>query len=976
MKKFLILILLLCGFNTTAFAQEFIDVTFSFYPSSSAVRSFVPGSFNNWGNNNAGRISTTDASLLTIDSENGFSYQVVRLQVGGGTTTNLGARGYTYKFHEHYNGDGSNWNWFTDPLNPLAVGPNSDSFIEVTNPLVFQLQPANNSVQQDEPPAIWATVASTDNDPIDVSESKIWVNDVEVSNLDGYYLADRQLLHVESIADLGVTLNSGTNTLRIVAVTESGDTKTAESTFSFIGGPEEIRESRPAGLEDGVTVDESVSGRVSFSLYAPGKDFVYVIGDHSNWEIKDEYLMKLDEARVDSAHFWITIDGLDDGTYRFQYVVDGDIRIPDLFSEQILDPDFDRYISSSVHPGMPEYPTGKTSGVVGVFEIGAEDFDWQIPDFDRPNQHDLIIYELLLRDFVQESTFEVLRDTLDYLERLGVNAIELMPVSNFDGNDSWGYNPNFHGALDKSYGTRDSFKRFVDEAHSRGIAVIMDVVYNHAQDKSPLIQLYGTNRAENPFLGPGHAYNVFFHLNHDHPYIRYWVDRMNKYWLETYNIDGYRFDLSKGFASNVNNQSLLDGYNAARIRNLKQMADELWSHDTDAYIILEHFAANTEEIELAEYRTDEAGIHGMMLWGNMNHTYNEGTMGYFNNANFSGGYFGSRGWDVPNLITYMESHDEQWLMFKNLNYGACTNAPAGGSACDSFTSAYNVRNLTTALDRQKLAGAFFFTIPGPKMMWQFGELGYGGEVGECLKPGNGTDGDCLPTDPGRTSRKPVRWEYASDTDRSLLYRTWAAIINLRREYDVFHSPETEVSFVNTGAVKVIRLVHPSMQATIVGNFSVVSQTSNVMFATPATTWYDYFSGNSLEVPGTSTSMMLAPGEYKIYTSEPLPKPNLDGTHTSVDDSGMELPQTFNLYQNYPNPFNPSTTISYDVAEAGFVRIQVFDIIGREISTLINAEQVPGAYSVNFNADNLGSGTYLIRMEASGRIFTKKMTLVK
>ena len=975
MKIYFLLILIFCGLNSSVFAQEFIDVTFRYYPSSNAVRSFVPGSFNNWGNNSAGRISTTDASLLTVDAENGFSFKTVRLQVGGGTLTNLGARGYAYKFHEQYNNTGSNWDWFTDPLNSVAIGPNSDSFIEVTNPLVFQLQPANNSVHQDEPPAIWATVASTENDPIDVLASKIWVNDVEVSSLEGYYLVDRQLLFVESISDLGVTLNRGTNSLRIVAATVSGDTSTVKSTFSFISDPEVVRESRPAALEDGVTVDASTTGQVSFSLFAPGKEFVYVIGDHSNWEIEDEYLMKLDEARADSAHFWLTIDGLEDGTYRFQYVVDGDLRIADLFSEQILDPDLDRYITSSVHPGMPVYPTGKTTGVVGVFEIGAEEYNWQIPDFDRPLQHDLVIYELLLRDFVEESTFEILRDTLDYLERLGVNAIELMPVSNFDGNDSWGYNPNFHGALDKSYGTRESFKQFVDEAHSRGIAVILDVVYNHAQDKSPLIQLYGPNRAENPFLGPGHAYNVFFHLNHDHPYIRYWVDRMNKYWLDTYNIDGYRFDLTKGYAPNVNNLSLLDGYNADRIRNLKRMADELWAHDSEVYIILEHFAAGTEEKELAEYRTDEPGINGMMLWGNMNHTYNEGTMGYFNNANFSGGYFGSRGWKVPNLITYMESHDEQWLMFKNLKFGACTNAPGGGSTCDSFTSSYNVRNLSTALDRQKLAGAFFFTIPGPKMMWQFGELGYGGEAGECLKPGTG-NGSCLSTDPGRTGRKPIRWEYASDRDRSLLYRTWAALIHLRRSYDVFNSPDTEVSFANTGAVKVIRLVHPSMQVTIVGNFSVVSQTSNVIFATPATTWYDYFSGNSLKVDGTSASLSLAPGEYKIYTSKSLPKPNLGEIPTSVDDAELELPQSFNLYQNYPNPFNPSTTISYDVAEAGFVRIQVFDIIGREIKTLINTEQLPGTYTVLFHADNLGSGTYLIRMEASGRIFARKMTLVK
>ncbi|WP_243664309.1 alpha-amylase family glycosyl hydrolase [Rhodothermus marinus] len=91
-------------------------------------------------------------------------------------------------------------------------------------------------------------------------------------------------------------------------------------------------------------------------------------------------------------------------------------------------------------------------------------------DFERPPAHELVIYELLIRDFVARHDYATLIDTLDYLERLGVNAIELMPVAEFDGNISWGYNPAFHLALDKYYGPADDLKRFVDECHRRGIA--------------------------------------------------------------------------------------------------------------------------------------------------------------------------------------------------------------------------------------------------------------------------------------------------------------------------------------------------------------------------------------------------------------------------------------------------------------------------------------------------------------------------
>jgi glycosidase len=972
-NRVLLVIITIIAFNVTLIAQDSLNVTFRYTPNEGTIRSFVPGSFNNWGNNVNGRINNNDGSLLTVDAVNGFSYQVIRLRVGGGTSIYQGRPGYAYKFHEQYNASGSQWNWFSDLLNPITVGVNSDSYLEITHPLIFQVYPSNNSVIQDEAPSIWANIATIDPDPLNLSASRILFNGNDVTSFENYFEFARQLLHVPSVTNLGVNLTNGVNNFELKAVTVAGVERSIQITFNYLFSPSIIRESRPNGLEDGITIDNS-SGNVSFSLFAPGKDFVYIIGDHSNWEVRPEFLMKLDEARPDSAHFWLTIDGLNDGVYRYQYLVDGDIKIPDLFSEMILDPDHDRFISASVYPNLPQYPTGQTSGVVGVFEVGKEPYQWLVPDFQRPNQHELVIYELLLRDFVNESTFDVLADTLGYLEYLGVNAIELMPVSNFDGNLSWGYNPNFQGALDKSYGTRESFKRFVDAAHSRGIAVILDVVYNHAQDKSPLIQLYGPLRSNNPFLGPGHAYNVFFHLNHDNSYIQYWLDRMNRYWLETFNIDGFRFDLSKGFASNVSNRTLLDGYNADRIRNLKRMADEIWSYDTSAYIILEHFAANAEEKELAEYRVGDNGIKGMLLWGNQNYVYNELTMGYTQNVSIANGYFRSRGWNVPNLITYMESHDEQWLMYKNLRFGACNTAPGGGPACDGFTSTYNVRHLDTALDRQKMAGAFFFTIPGPKMLWQFGELGYGGGPGECLKPGDGTNGDCSASDPGRTSNKPVRWEYYDDEDRNLLYRTWAAMLRLRKEHPVFHSSETTATFSGTGAVKQIRLSHPEMNVTIVGNFGVTNQSSTITFSSDGT-WYDYFTNSTLQVSSGSHTKTMLPGQFHIYTSVELPLPNLE-IPTSLDRYDGEIPAKFGLYPNYPNPFNPTTTVTYDLPESTFVQIKVFDVLGRQVAELVNQNQDSGTHSIQFNAWNLSSGTYLIRMEAGGNVFTNKMLLIK
>lgn len=756
--------------------------------------------------------------------------------------------------------------------------------------------------------------------------------------------------------------DQGRKDFKAVAVDSEG--QIARDSLYIVINPPVTSLARPSGIEDGITYHEGGTS-ATLSLYAPGKDFVYLIGDFSGWEVKEEYFMNRDNTAPDGQRYWITLNNLSPGeTYRYQYLVDGQIRVADLYSELVIDPFFDSYIPASIYPDLPVYPEGLTENVVSVLEPGSEDYTWQVTDFERPPKEELIIYELLVRDFLEEQSFEVLADTLGYLERLGVNAIELMPVSEFDGNISWGYNPSFHGALDKSYGTRTAFKQFVDEAHSRGMAVILDVVYNHAHDRSPLVRMFGQSRGSdfitgNPLLGPGHAYNVFFHLNHDHPYIQYWMDRMNRYWLENYNIDGYRFDLSKGFASNVDDRSLLDGENPQRISNLKRMYDQIRTYDEDAYIILEHFAAGSEERQLEEY--------GMMLWGNHNSNYSEGVMGYNegSKSNMSGIYFGNRNFQNPHLVGYMESHDEQWLMYKAVEFGNDSN------------TGHDVKELDTALQRMKLAGAFFFTIPGPKMLWQFGELGYGWAPGECLKPGGSGDGDCRAADPGRTDPKPIRWNYYDEENRNRLYRSWGELTRLRRSSPVFSSAETEFSSSLSGDTKWISLSHPDMDALVIGNFGVTFNELTVDY--PASgSWQDFVTGEELEVDNSlEQSFSLAPGEFRIFMSRQIEPAESNVFFKPGESEFTTLPNDFILEQNYPNPFNPGTTIRYVVPEESPVRIDVYDVLGRRVSTLVNENLHPsGQFTIDFDGSNLSSGMYITRMVGGGSTSVQKMTLVK
>jgi hypothetical protein len=397
----------------------------------------------------------------------------------------------------------------------------------------------------------------------------------------------------------------------------------ADSFFVYIRNPLVI-ESLPAGVKDGINYTSTTSA--TLVLHAPYKEYVFVTGDFTDWLPCEKGYMK---RTPDSERYWIEINGLIPGKeYRFQYLVDTALYIADPYADKILDPSNDPYISSETYPNLISYPKDTTSGIVSVLQTAQAPYVWHTTVFQPPKKSDLIIYELLIRDFIAKHDFKTLTDTLSYLDGLGINAIELMPVCEFEGNLSWGYNPSFYFAPDKYYGPKNDMKAFVDSCHQRGIAVIMDIVLNHCMGQSPLVPLYldhyGTDqiymKIPNPWFNassPNNVYKWGADFNHESIWTQQLVDRITSYWLTEYKIDGFRFDFSKGFTNTPG-----DGYayDASRIAILKRIAHEIWSIKTNAYVILEHFTVNDEERELASY--------GMLLWGNINYDYCEAAMGY------------------------------------------------------------------------------------------------------------------------------------------------------------------------------------------------------------------------------------------------------------------------------------------------------------------------------------------------------------
>jgi 1,4-alpha-glucan branching enzyme len=625
---------------------------------------------------------------------------------------------------------------------------------------------------------------------------------------------------------------------QLVKVTATAAGATTESTFKFVINGTVETAALPAGAKDGVTFLNN--GRsVIFNLFAPSKEFVYLIGEFNDWELTTNAFMK---RTPDGNRWWVQIDNLDPAReYGYQYMVDGKIRIADPYAEKVLDPGNDGFISPLTYPNLKPYPTGKTTGIVSTFHANAPVYAWQINSFTKPEKRNLIIYELHLRDFLAAHDYKTLRDTMNYLSNLGINAIELLPVNEFEGNNSWGYNPSFYFAPDKYYGPKNTLKAVIDEAHKRGIAVIVDMVLNHSFGQSPMVQLYfdqstGKPLAGNPWFNqdPTHPFNVGYDFNHETAATKYFTNRVLEFWIQEYKVDGFRFDLSKGFTQKNSGTSdaavgAWSAYDESRIAIWKQYNNFIKSVDQDSYVILEHFSEDREEKELA--------AEGMLLWNNMNHNFNEATMGYVASSDLSRAFYDRHGFTQPHLVTYMESHDEERMMFKNLQFG-------------NSSGNYSVKNMATALKRQEMAAAFLFAVPGPKMIWQFGELGYDVSINEN----------------GRTGEKPIRWQYNADPQRRALYNAYAKYIAMTKNNDVFKSLNFQYSLA--GAVKFIKYHSADQNVCVVGNFDVVPQSTTISFPLNGI-WYDKVTGQTITVSGGSYQAVLAPGEYHIFSSSPL-----------------------------------------------------------------------------------------------------------
>ena len=695
-------------------------------------------------------------------------------------------------------------------------------------------------------------------------------------------------------------------------------TNTLKDSVRILTKPLVVTEALPAGIKDGVNY---VGNKVVLCFYAPSTSFVYAIGEFSNWSALPAYLMK---RTADGLRYWIDLGVQEAGKeVAYQYWVDGKLAVADPLTEKILDPNNDGSIPATTYPSLKTYPAG-AKGIVSVFESGATPYVWKTTNFTRPASSNLHVYELLVRDFVADRRYKTVADSLGYLKKLGINALELMPVAEFSGNDSWGYNPIFYTAPDKAYGTKNDLKYLIDKCHENGIAVIMDIVLNQADYENPYVKMYWDGAkptATSPFFNPTatHPYSVFFDFNHESPHTQWLVDVVTKFWLEEYKIDGYRFDLSKGFTQTPSgsNVDLWGQYDASRVKIWKRIYDKIRSYDASAYVVLEHFAANNEENELGNY--------GMLLWGNSKFDMARVAQGY--TQDLSNASYKMRGFTNPSVMSYIESHDEERLMVEVTNGGK------------------KVFTAQEKFERMKMAAATFFTIPGPKMIWQFGELGY----------------DVSINDNGRTGTKPLKWAYAQDSERAKLLKVYQQLGALKTTKSIFTT--TDFTVGSLSVVKRNLLTKGSDYLLVVANPDVNSQVISASF--PKTgVWYDYFSGKSFEVKDAEAKMNLLPGEFHLLTNVAWNTANLNLVPWSTPDFNiMGVENELLQVKVYPNPARDMVQVDWDSEIANETILRVLDAMGREVMQK-NLTQTKGANSTNVSTQNFPKGLYFIQLNNS------------
>lgn len=545
---------------------------------------------------------------------------------------------------------------------------------------------------------------------------------------------------------------------------------------------------------------------IEFNLFAPYNQGAALVGSFSNWA---EIPMK----KGNDGYFRVTVD-LEDGVYQYKFRVQSKSWFfePDQWVD-VTDPyatDVDG--QSSEENGIVRIKDG---------ERIVDTYVWQHDDHPLPADHELVIYELHVADFSggeadskARGKYQHVIEKLDYLCELGINAIELMPVKEYPGDYSWGYNPRHFFATESSYGTTADLKRLIDECHGRGIRVIMDGIYNHSEASCPLTQIdhdywyhHAPRDPENNW-GPEFNYEHYDEKLDTYPARRF-IGEVVRYWVKDFHIDGIRYDAARQIANYdfmhwiVQEAKQTAGekpfYNIAEhipetpsITNIDGPMDGCW-HDSFYHCVLAHITGETFDIEQLKDVLDAK---------------RQGFMG------------------ATNVVNYLTNHDHNHVMAELGDRGIFDEA---------------------AFRRRKLGAVLVMTAMGVPMIWM------GEEFGEYK--------------PKTSNSAKIDWTLLKNDLNHSLLDYYKGLIHLRKSNPALHTANINFFHENPEA-KVLaytRWNDEGSRVVVVANFSDQFLAGYTIPDFPADgTWHEWTGNYDLDAGGGNLMTDLGEFEAKVF----------------------------------------------------------------------------------------------------------------
>jgi 1,4-alpha-glucan branching enzyme len=887
---------------------------------------YVPGQFNNWGPNSGGVISPGAPSTMTYDATLGSWTKTYTFKIHDPADTRRSGGYGDSSFQYKFNRGGGSSSWFADPLSPESnQADNGNSILRMTELFWFEVRTVESGstitrIKAGLPHANDASITL-----VRFSTAAMQASPRASFDITGSYDEAKRTVDYTLASPIGKT-----DYVRLVAYSNAGDSVVYEK-----GGYVVVVRPLPAYVQNGVTLPTPASNdSVSFRLRVPGKQYVLVRIAPLGQPVATAPYVVMCKA-PDPSNWWVNVK-LAPGTYEYVYEIEN--------NRQILD------------------PWGRVNGTNGSrFTVGpegltADDYVWADGGYVRPPMNKLVTYEMNLGEFVGgyngwpggQAKFTDLIPLLSHFDTLGVNAIELMPVNDYgsvgQSGFSWGYDINSYMALEPGYGTPAHFKQLVDSAHAHGIAIILDAVFNHLTDASMLWQML-PDEVTNPYFKlltdsrPNEDGTGYFRdVDHWNSETQELVLASLRMFIDSYHVDGFRYDYTQGigWSRTEPTKGVLGWVN--QINTL---------YGGQIYQIAEHLP---ESPALIYYSGITSGWHDSFRDKIFDEArYRSVSLLDFEDLVLDLGAFASN--DTPSVpnryanrtepVNATVTHDEQSLIYEMTTFQ--------GVGVDE------------AVLRDKLYATFIFASTGIPMLWQ----------GMEFSAPRGWLNDGL-----KLTYRPVEWSFYS-TDRGRQhFRYYQALAKQR-----IHNPA-----LFDGQLR--KLYRYNAQKTLVWGFSDPVSGAQIMVAANLSgslqnitnvpwlstgTWYDVFTQTQAEITDTVVDFInLAPYTAIVYSN----KSDVElGIVTGVEDGNPSVPVVFGLSQNYPNPFNPSTRIAFDLPAASPVSLRIYDMLGREVATLVDDSRPAGHYDVVWNADRVASGVYLCRLTAGGFSEVRKMMVM-